>query len=61
MASEQHSLRPATNRLNFPDSSTVPLSLNRQELETLFAPLFDDTFAPRASDASTNSAAPLVN
>ncbi|PWA92696.1 hypothetical protein CTI12_AA075180 [Artemisia annua] len=57
MASEQNSLGPATNRLNFPDSSAEPLSLTRRELETLFSPLFDDSFETRTPDVSTSSAA----
>jgi hypothetical protein len=40
MASEQNSLGPASNRLNFPNSSAEPLSLSHQDVETLFAPLF---------------------
>ena len=56
MASEHNSLGPATNRLNFPDSSSEPLSLTRKELETLVAPLFDDTFDQIAPDISTSSA-----
>lgn len=58
MASEQNSLGPTTNRLNFPDQSAESLSLNRKELETLFAPLFDDSFACRAPNVSNVSAAP---
>ena len=57
MASEQHSLGPEFNRLNSPDSSTEPLPLNRKELETLFAPLFDDTIEYRSTEVSPNSAA----
>lgn len=59
MASEQHGLGPATNRLNFPVSSAEPLSLSRKEVETLFAPLFDDTPVNRPSEATPNSAAHL--
>jgi hypothetical protein len=47
MASEQNSLGPETNRLNFPDSSAETLSLSRKELETLFAQLFDDSIKNR--------------
>jgi hypothetical protein len=61
MASEQNSLGPEINRLNFPDSSAEPLSLNRKELETLFAPLFDDTIENRASEGSLISAAQPEN
>ena len=43
MASKHNSLGPASNRLNFPDSLADPLSLSRKEVETLFAPLYDDT------------------
>ena len=43
MASKHNSLGPASNRLNFPESSAEPLSLTHKEVETLFAPLFDDT------------------
>jgi hypothetical protein len=59
MASEHNSLGPASNRLNFPESSAEPLSLSRQDVENLFAPLFDDTFVNRPSEASPNSAAHL--
>lgn len=57
MASEYNSLGPATNRLNFPDSPAEPLSLTCKELETLFAPLFDDSFTSRPPDVSSISAA----
>jgi hypothetical protein len=57
MASEQNSLGPATNHLNFPNSSAEPLSLSRKELKTLFAPLFDDTIVNRPPEVSTISAA----
>ena len=50
MASEQNSLGPDFNRLNFPDSSAETLPLNRKELETLFAPLFDDTIEYRSTE-----------
>jgi hypothetical protein len=59
MASEQNSLGPETNRLNFPDSSAEPLSLTYKELESLFVPLFDDTIVNRPSEVSPNSAAHL--
>jgi hypothetical protein len=61
MASEQNSLGPESNRLNFPDSSAEPLPLNRKELETLFAPLFDDTIELRSSEVSPISAAQPEN
>ena len=57
MASERNSLGPATNRLKFPDHSAAPLSLNRRDLETLFALLFDDSFDSSAHHVSTVSAA----
>lgn len=57
MALEHNSLGPEINRLNFPDPSAAPLSLTRRDLETLFAPLFDDSLIQRAPDVSTNSAA----
>ena len=57
MASEQKNLGPEFNHLNFPDSSTEPLPLNRNELETLFTPLFDDTIEYRSTEVSPNSAA----
>ena len=57
MASEHNSLGPATNRLKFPDPSAEPLSLNRQQLETMFASLFDDSLVQSAPDVSTDSAA----
>jgi hypothetical protein len=57
MASEQNSLGPEINRLNFPDSSAETLPLNREELETLFNPLFDDTIEYRSTEVSPNSAA----
>ena len=57
MASEHHSLGPATNRLKFSVPSAEQLSLNRQQLETLFAPLFDDSLVQSAPDVSTDSAA----
>ena len=60
MASERNSLGPELNRLNFPDASVAPLPLTRQELETLFTPLFDDTFETRAQNVSTDSAAQPV-
>ena len=60
MASERNSLGPELNRLNFPDASVAPLPLTRQELETLFTPLFDDTFETRALNVSTDSAAQPV-
>ena len=50
MASEQNSLGPESNRLNFPDSSAEPLSLSRKELETLFAQLFDDSIENRPQE-----------
>jgi hypothetical protein len=59
MASEQNSLGPEINRLNFLDSSAEPLSPSRKELETLFVPLFDDTIVNRPSEVSPNSAAHL--
>lgn len=59
MASKHNSLGPASNRLNFPDSSAEPLSLSRKELETLFVPLFDDTIENRPSEVSPISAAHL--
>ena len=59
LASEQNSLGPASNRLNFPESSAEPLSLSRKEVETLFAPLFDDTIQKRLSEVSPNSDAHL--
>jgi hypothetical protein len=59
MASEQNSLGPEFNRLNFPDSSAEPLPLNRKELDTLFAPLFDDTIVNRLSEVSPIFAAHL--
>jgi hypothetical protein len=59
MASEKNSLGPASNRLNFSESSAEPLSLSRIEVETLFAPLFDDTINNRPSEVSPNSAAHL--
>ena len=58
MVSEHNSLGPATNRLNFPDSSAEPLSLTRKEVETLFAPLFDDTIENRLSE---DPPIPLLN
>jgi hypothetical protein len=61
MASEQNSLGPEFNRLNFPDSSAEPLPLNRKELETLFAPLFDDTIEYRSTKVSPISAAHLYH
>ena len=61
MASEQNSLGPESNRLNFLDSSAEPLSFSRKELETLFAPLFDDTIENRPSEVSPISAAQLEN
>ena len=57
MASEHNSLGPASNRLNFPDSSAEQLSLTRKELETLFAPLFDDSIENRPQEVSPISAA----
>ena len=57
MASECINLGPATHRLKFSDSSAEPLSINRQQLETPFAPLFDDSLVLSAPDVSTNSAA----
>ena len=57
MASEQHGLGPATNRLNLPFSSAEPLSLFCKEVETLFAPLFDDMPVNRPPEATPNSAA----
>jgi transposase InsO family protein len=57
MASEQNSLGPEFNRLNFLDSSAEALSLNRKELETLFNPLFDDTIDYRSTEVTPNSAA----
>jgi hypothetical protein len=57
MASKHNSLGPATNRLKFPDQSAAPLSLNHRDLETLFAPLFDDSFESSAHHVSTVSAA----
>ena len=57
MASEQNGLGPEINRLNFPDSSAEPLTINRQELETLFAPLFDDFFEEPAQSTPNVSAA----
>jgi transposase InsO family protein len=57
MASEQNSLGPEFNRLNFSDFSAEPLPLNRKELETLFTPLFDDTIEYRSTEVSPNSAA----
>ena len=59
MASEHNSLGPASNRLNFPDFSAEPLSLTCKEVETLFAPLFDDTIVNRPSEVSPISAAHL--
>ena len=59
MASEQNSLGPASNHLNFPESSAELLSLSRKEVETLFAPLFDDTIENRLSEATPISAAHL--
>jgi hypothetical protein len=59
MASKQNSLGPASNRLNFLDSSAEPLFLTRNEVETLFAPLFDDTIENRLSEVSPISAAHL--
>jgi hypothetical protein len=59
MASKHNSLGPASNRLNFSDSSAEPLSLSRKELETLFVPLFDDTIENRPSEVSQISAAHL--
>lgn len=61
MASEQNSLGPEFNRLNFPNSSAEPLPLNRKELETLFAPLFDDTIEYRSSEVSPISVAQPEN
>ena len=57
MASEQNGLGPEINRLNFPDSSAEPLTINRQELETLFAPLVDDFFEEPAQSTPNVSAA----
>ena len=57
MASEQHSLGPEFNRLNSPESSAESLPLNRKVLETLFAPLFDDTIEYRSYEVSPNSTA----
>ena len=57
MAFEHNSLGPEINHLNFPDPSAALLSLTRKDLETLFAPLFDDSFDQRAPDVSTSSAA----
>jgi hypothetical protein len=57
MASKQHSLGPEFNHLNSPDSSAELLPLNCKELETLFAPLFDDTIEYRSTEVSPNSAA----
>lgn len=59
MASKHNSLGPASNRLNFPVSSAEPLYLSRKEVETLFAPLYDDTIENRPSEASPNSTAHL--
>ena len=59
MTSEQNSLGPASNRLNFSISSVEPLSLSCKEVETLFAPLFDDTIENRLSEVSPISAAHL--
>jgi hypothetical protein len=59
MASEQNSLGPASNHLNFPDSLAKRLSLTSKELESLFAPLFDDTIENRLSEVSLISAAHL--
>ena len=59
MASEHNSLGPAINRLNFLDSSAEQLSLTRKEVETMFAPLFDDTIVNRPSEVSPISAAHL--
>jgi hypothetical protein len=59
LVSEQNCLGPATNRLNFPESSAEPLSLSRKEVETLFAPLFDDTIENRLSEVSPISVAHL--
>jgi hypothetical protein len=59
MASKHNSLGPVSNRLNFSDSSAEPLSLSRKEVETSFAPLFDDTIENHPSEASPNSAAHL--
>jgi hypothetical protein len=61
MASEQNSLGPASNRLNFQESSAEPLSLSRKEVETLFAPLFDDTIVNLPPEVSSISAAHLDN
>jgi hypothetical protein len=57
MASEHNSLGPASNRLNFPDSSAEQLSLTRKELKTLFAPLFDYSIENRPQEVSPISAA----
>ena len=59
MASKHNSLGPASNRLNLSESLAEPLSLSRKEVETLFAPLYDDTIENRPSEASPNSAANL--
>ena len=59
MASEHNSLGPASNRLNVPDSSVEPVSLTRKEVETLFAPLYDDTIENRLSEVLPISAAHL--
>jgi hypothetical protein len=60
MASEQNSLGPAFNRLIFSESSAEQLSLSRKEVETLFAPLFDDTIENRPSEVSPISVAHLI-
>ena len=57
MASEQNGLGPEINRLNFPDSSAEPLSLNCKELENFFAPLFDDFLEENAPSTQNVSAA----
>ena len=57
MASEQNSLGPTNNRLNFLDSSVEQLSLSHKEVETLFARLFDETIVNRPPEVSPISAA----
>lgn len=58
MASEQNSLGPTTNRLNFPDQSAVPSpAFTLHQLETLFTLLFNETVKNRAPNVSTVFAA----